>query len=108
VGGTWTVDSGCSRVSVGRSGEGAETGDDPASAARTPERAIVLVVAGAGLACATWDRGIAVVLVQAGEWWILRSVLDEDENLSAGEIVVLDAETGAQGLIVQETSALER
>jgi len=30
---------------------------DPASTARMKERAIVLVVAGAGLACATWDRG---------------------------------------------------
>jgi len=51
------VDSGCSRVSVRRSGEGAETGGNPTSAARMPERAIVLVVAGAGLAYATWDRG---------------------------------------------------
>jgi len=61
-----------------------------------PEQAIELVVAGAGLA----------VLVQAEEWWVLRGVPDEDEILSAEEIVVLDAEIGAQGLIVQETSAL--
>jgi len=37
-----------------------------------------------------------VVLVQAEEWWILRSVPDEDGIISAEEIVVLDAETGAQ------------
>jgi len=53
-------------------------------------------------------HGIAVVRVQAEEWWILRSVPDEDGILSAEGIVGLDAETWAQGLIVQETSALER
>ena len=53
-------------------------------------------------------HGIVVVLVQAEEWWALRGVPDEDRILSGEEVVVLDAETGAQGLIVQETSALER
>jgi len=46
--------------------------------------------------------------VQAEEWWVLRSVPGEYKILSAEGIVVLDAETGAQSLIVQETSALER
>jgi len=53
-------------------------------------------------------HGIAAVLVQAEEWWILRSVPDEDGTLTAEGIIVLDAEAGEQGLIVQETSALER
>jgi len=52
--------------------------------------------------CVQVLHGIAVVRVQAEEWWILRSVPDEDGILSAEGIVVLDAET------VQETSALER
>jgi len=49
-----------------------------------------------------------VVLVQAEEWWILQSVPEEDETLSGEEIVVLDAEAGEQGLILQETSGLEQ
>ena len=78
-------------MSVGRGGEGLKTGNDPASAARMPERAIVLVVAGAGLACATWIAGFRV---QAEEWWILRGVPDEDGIIYAEGIVVLDAEAG--------------
>ena len=38
---------------MGGSGKGPEMGDDPISAARMPERAVVLVMAGAGLADAT-------------------------------------------------------
>jgi len=53
-------------------------------------------------------HGIAVFRVHAEEWWILRSVPDEDGIIYAEGIVVLDAEAGEQGLIVQETSALER
>ena len=53
-------------------------------------------------------REIVVVVVQAEEWWILQSAPEEDEALSCEGIVVLDAEAGEQGLIVQETSALER
>jgi len=49
-----------------------------------------------------------VVVVQAEEWWVLQSVPEEDEILSGEGIVVLDAEAVEQGLIVQETSALER
>jgi hypothetical protein len=44
-------------VFIGRSDEGEETGDNSASAARIPERAVALVVAGAGLAGATRARG---------------------------------------------------
>jgi len=49
-----------------------------------------------------------VVLVQADEWWVLQSVPEEDETLSAEWIVVLDAEAGERGLTVQETFALEQ
>ena len=43
---------------AGGSGEGEKTGDDPASsAARISERSIVLVAAGAGMACVGSDRG---------------------------------------------------
>lgn len=40
--------------------------------------------------------------------WMPLKVSDEDWMLFADETVVLDAEAGAQGLIVQETSAPER
>jgi len=49
-----------------------------------------------------------VVVVQAEEWWVLQSVPEDDESLSGEGFVVLDAEAGEQGLLVQETSALEQ
>ena len=53
---------------------------------------------------------IAAVLVQVEEsWmWMQLKVPDEDYMLIAEETIVLEAEARAQGLIVQEMSALER
>ena len=100
AGGTWVVDCGRSRSgALARgSGEGPETGDDSFSAARMPEWAVALVVAGARLAGAHRFAGVE------GQWMSWNAGA-EDGFLLAEIPAVLEV---VDGLSEEERSALER